>query len=167
MLAAFLVLVCSAWASLAQEKTFSKPIVDIGIVAKDVEKSARFYVEALGCKEVQGFAVNAELGRKIGLIDGHATTVRMFALGEGELATRLKIMSFPAAPGQAADQSFIHSTYGIRYLTLYVTSADRALELLKKAGVKPIGETPIALNANTRLIAVRDPDGNFIELIGP
>lgn len=166
-LVAGLVLAGSAWVSLAQEKTFSKPIVDIGIVAKDVEKSARFYTEALGCKEVQGFAVTPELGRKIGLIDGHATKVRMFSLGDGELATRLKIMSFPEAPGKAADQSFIHSTYGIRYLTLYVSSADRALELLKKAGVKTIGETPIALNASTRLIAVRDPDGNFIELIGP
>jgi lactoylglutathione lyase len=76
-------------------------------------------------------------------------------------------MSFPAAPGKAADQSFIHSTLGIRYLTLYVGSADAALDRLNKTGVKPIGETPVSLGNNMRLITVRDPDGNFIELIGP
>ena len=76
------------------------------------------------------------------------------------------MMSFPDAPGKVPDQSFIHSTLGIRYLTLYVSDADKALERLTKTGVKPIGETPISLGNDARLIAVRDPDGNFIELIG-
>ena len=38
---------------------------------------------------------------------------------------------------------------------------------LTKTGVKPIGETPVPLGNGQRLITVRDPDGNFIELIGP
>jgi lactoylglutathione lyase len=158
-------------ATMAQEtgktNVFSKPVLDLGIVVRDAEKSARFYTEVIGCTEVPGFSVTPELGRKIGLIDGHATKVRVFALGEGNLATRIKILSFPDAPGKLADQSFIHSTYGFRYLTIYVTSADRALERLKKAGVKTLGETPVALGDNVRLIVVKDPDGNFIELIGP
>ena len=74
---------------------------------------------------------------------------------------------FADAPGKKADQSFIHSTLGFRYLTLYVTSTETTLARLKKAGVKPIGETPIDLGNNMRLTTVRDPDGNFIELIGP
>jgi hypothetical protein len=41
------------------------------------------------------------------------------------------------------------------------------LERLKKAGVKTLGETPLDMGNHTRLIAVKDPDGNFIELIGP
>jgi lactoylglutathione lyase len=150
-----------------QAKAFSKPVIDLGIVARDLEKSVQFYTNALGCTEVPGFAVTAELGRKIGLIDNHPTQVRVFVLGEGNLATRIKLMSFPDAPGKSADQSFIHSTYGVRYLTFYVISAERALERLKKAGVRPIGETPVTLGENARLIVVRDPDGNFIELIGP
>jgi lactoylglutathione lyase len=162
--------VACAGTALAQEsnkKEFSKPVIDIGMVARDVEKSARFYTDAIGFTEVQGFSVTADLGRKIGLIDSHPVTVRMFVLAQGDLATRVKLMSFPDAPGKPADQSFIHSTYGIRYLTLYVASADRALDRLKRAGVKTLGETPLSIGKDTRLIVVRDPDGNFIELIGP
>ena len=45
---------------------------------------------------------------------------------------------------------------------------DEALAaLLKKAGIKTLGETPVSLGTNSRLIAVKDPDGNFVELIGP
>jgi catechol 2,3-dioxygenase-like lactoylglutathione lyase family enzyme len=148
-------------------KEFSNPVVDIGIVARDVEASARFYTNALGCTEVPGFSVTADLGKKIGLIDSHPVKVRMFVLGEGMLRTHIKLMSFPDALGKQADQSFVHSTYGIRYLTFYVTSADRALDRLKKGGIKTLGETPLDMGNHSRLIAVKDPDGNFIELIGP
>jgi catechol 2,3-dioxygenase-like lactoylglutathione lyase family enzyme len=145
---------------------FTKPVIDIGIVVKDSDQAAKFYTDAIGFKEVTGFDVTADLGRKIGLIDGHATKVRVFVLGEGDLATRIKLLSFPAAPGRAPDQTFIHSTLGIRYLTLYVSNMNRALERLKKANVKLLGETPLDLGGGTLISVVRDPDGNFVELIG-
>jgi len=168
----------AVWAALAlatapvaaqggQAGEFSKAVIDIGMVVRDAAASARFYTNAIGFTEVAGFPVSADLGKKIGLIDGHAVNVRVFVLGQGDLATRIKLLSFPGAPGKAADQSFIHSTLGIRYLTLYVASTDSALERLRKAGVKPIGETPVDLGGGTRIVVVRDPDGNFVELIGP
>ena len=49
----------------AKFKEFSKPVIDIGIAAQDVEKSAKFYTEAIGFTEVQGFHVSGELGRQI------------------------------------------------------------------------------------------------------
>ncbi|HOW74116.1 MAG TPA: DUF1080 domain-containing protein [Phycisphaerae bacterium] len=146
---------------------FSKPVVDIGVVVSDIEKSAKFYTESLGLTEVKGFSVTGELGRKIGLIDNHRVDIRVFVPADTDGTTRIKMMSFADAPGKAADQSWIHSTLGIRYLTLYVTSVDATLRRLTKTGVKPIGETPVSLGNNQRLITVRDPDGNFIELIGP
>ena len=84
-----------------------------------------------------------------------------------EPATRIKMLSFPEAPGKQADQSYIHSTLGFRYLTLYVKDMSRALERLKQAGVQTLGETPIETGNGNWLVAVKDPDGNFIELIGP
>jgi catechol 2,3-dioxygenase-like lactoylglutathione lyase family enzyme len=146
---------------------FSKPVIDMGMVVSDLERSAKFYTESLGMVEVKGFSVTGELGRKIGLIDNHPVDIRVFVPAESDGATRIKMMSFPGVSGKAADQSFIHSALGIRYLTMYVASADATLERLAKAGVKPIGETPVSLGNNLRLITVRDPDGNFIELIGP
>jgi catechol 2,3-dioxygenase-like lactoylglutathione lyase family enzyme len=146
---------------------FSKPVIDIGLVARDAARTARFLTETIGFKEVKGFSVTAELGRKIGLIDGQAVEVRVFVQEDVERATRIKLLSFPGAPGKQPDQSTIHATLGIRYLTLYVKDMNRALERIKKTGVKCEGETPYALGNNTLLTVVKDPDGNFIELIGP
>jgi hypothetical protein len=47
----------------------SKPIIDVGLVVSDLDKSAAFYTNVIGLHEVPGFAVPAELGRKIGLTD--------------------------------------------------------------------------------------------------
>jgi len=150
-----------------EKAVFSSVTVDIGMVAADLEKSARFYTEALGLTETKGFTASAEKATAFGLTDNHEAVIRVFVLGEGEGATRLKLMSFPNAQGVKPDQKFIHSTIGVSYLTLRVTDMDAALERLKKAKVELLGETPASLGGNNFLTCVRDPDGNFIELIGP
>ncbi len=147
--------------------SFSKPIIDIGVVVRDIEKSSEFYAEAIGFQRAGGFSVSAELGKDIGLIDGHPVDVQVYALAEGEMATRLKLLSFPMAPGKLPDQSSIRSTIGLSYLTLYVADINDAIGRLKKANVKLLGKTPVSLGGNTRIVVVKDPDGNFIELIGP
>ena len=146
---------------------FSKGVIDIGIVVSDAERTAQFLTNAIGFTEVKGFSVTPELGRKIGLVDGHPVEVRVFKLTEGEQATSIKVLSFPKAGGKKADQTFIHSTLGMRYLTLYVKDMSRSLERLKAAKVQTLGETPLDLGGGTYITVVRDPDDNFIELIGP
>lgn len=153
--------------SPAAEPEFSKPTIDIGIVVKDLARSAQFLTNAIGFKEVRGFSVTSDLGRKIGLLNGEAAEVRVFVLDDGESATHLKVMSFPKARSKPADQAYISSTLGIRYLTLYVKDINRAHERLKQAGVRTLGETPVEVGTGTWLLAVKDPDGNFIELLGP
>lgn len=151
----------------AAESVSSKPIIDIGVVVKDADRTAQFLTNVIGFREVRGFPVSSDLGKKIGLLNGQATQVRVFVLDEVEQATRLKVLSFPDAPGKSADQAYIHSTLGIRYLTLYVKDLNRALERVRKAGVATLGDTPVEVGTGTWLLAVKDPDGNFIELIGP
>jgi catechol 2,3-dioxygenase-like lactoylglutathione lyase family enzyme len=152
---------------VAGESEFSKPVIDLGMVVKDADRSAAFLTNAIGFKEVRGFDVTPDLGRRIGLTDGHAGRARVFVLDEGDIATRIKVLNFPEAPGQPAAQTYIHSTLGFRYLTLYVKNVNGSLERLKKAGVPLLGETPYELGGGSWLVAVKDPDGNFIELIGP
>jgi lactoylglutathione lyase len=166
-LSAGLMLLAAGPAARAAESEFSKPTIDIGIVVKDAEKTARFLTNAIGFKEVRGFSVTSDLGKKIGLLNGQATEVRVFALDDAEPGTRVKVLSFPKEPGKQADQAFIHTTLGIRYLTLYVKNISRSLERLKAAGIPTLGETPVEVGTGTWLVAVKDPDGNFIELIGP
>ena len=79
----------------------------------------------------------------------------------------IKVLSFPKAQGKQADQAFIHSALGFRYLTLYVTDMNRILARLKEAGVPTLGETPMEMGTGTWLVAIKDPDGNFIEFVGP
>jgi lactoylglutathione lyase len=146
---------------------FSKPVIDLGIVVKDAERTAGFLTNAIGFKEVPGFAVNSELGRKIGLVDGFAVKVRMFVLDDMDQATRIKVLAFPQAQSKQPDSAYIHSTLGIRYLTLYVKDINRALERLKQAQIPLLGESPVDLGNGSFLVAVKDPDGNFFELIGP
>lgn len=166
---ASLALLVATFAAHAQAPAaeFSNPRIDFGLVAKDAARTAHFLTNAIGFREVRGFDVTPELGRKIGLIDGHAVSVRVFVLDDGEQATRLKVLAFPAAPAKAPDQTTIHATLGLRYLTLYVKDMTRALARLKAAQVTTLGETPLDLGGGTYITVVRDPDGNFFELIGP
>jgi len=145
---------------------FSKGTIDLGMVVSDADRMAAFLTNAIGFTEVKGFSVPPDLGKRIGLIDGYACDVRVFALTEGDQSTRLKVLSFPKAGGKQADQGFIHSTLGYRYLTLYVKDMDRAVERLKAAKVQLLGETPLDLGGGTYIAVVKDPDGNFFELIG-
>lgn len=149
------------------EDVFSKHVVDIGIVVSDLEASLKFYTEVLGCKKASSFEVDAKRATAFGLTDNQPAKITVLALGDSDARTSLKLMSFPEAPGKKADHEFIHSTLGFSYLTLFVTDMDAALERLKKADVKLLGETPAPLGGKTKIAVVRDPDGNFVELIGP
>mgnify|MGYP001258536103 FL=1 len=44
-----------ATSNAAESAKFASGIVDIGMVAKDLEKTAKFYTEVVGLKEVKGF----------------------------------------------------------------------------------------------------------------
>lgn len=162
ILAAF---VSSAFAQDDAKPVFSSTTVDIGIVVSDIDEAAKFYTEVIGVTEVKGFSVDAEKGVGLGLTDNIGLDIRVFVLGEN--GTKLKMMSAPQTKPAKQDQKFIHSTLGLSYLTLRVTDLDAAVKRIKDAGVKFEGKTPYQLNGATYLATVRDPDGNFIELIGP
>lgn len=150
---------------------FSSARVDFGIVVSDVEESAAFY-KTLGFKEVEGFDVPAEMGEKSGLTDKDKPfAVRVFQLGDGDDATSVKLMQFADTPSQRPDNRYIHSSLGIRYLTLYVDDVDAAVGRARAAGTVPLAEGPYLLPAGfpegIGLACIRDPDGNIIELLGP
>jgi catechol 2,3-dioxygenase-like lactoylglutathione lyase family enzyme len=153
------------------EKEFSSATIDLGVVTSDVAKSVKFYTEAIGFKELKGFSVEAGYAKEVGLTDGHRLDIRVLALGDEPTATKLKLMSLPGVTSQRQDQRFIHSTLGYSYITIHITDTTAALDRLKKAGVKPVAKSPLPvpkeIAADVFLTIVRDPDGNFIELVGP
>ncbi len=152
-------------------ENFAATSIDLGLVVSDVDKTVAFYTNVLGFKELAGFSGDADFLTKVGLTDNQSITVRVLALGEGPNATKLKVMSFSQVPVSRVDQTFIHSAYGVRYLTVLVKDLNLAIEHAAMAGGKPIAQSPQPLPANLApgigLANYRDPDGNIVELVGP
>ncbi len=145
---------------------FSRTTIDLGMVVRDVEQTAKFYTEALGFKEVSSFDVSASMANDTGLTDNRPFKVRVFALGDEPTATKLKIMTIPGAGLKKVDNQYLGSSLGFRYLTILVSNLTKAMERLQQHGVAPVKE-PYRLGGNNYLILVKDPDGNTVELIGP
>jgi len=164
----------AAWAAGSKEvpeAEFAKSTVDFGIVVSDIDKSLNFYKNALGLKERDPFEVTPEMGRDSGLSDSLAFKVYPLVLENDSTATNVKLMQFKDAPGKKVDNSFIHSSLGVSYLTIYVKDTTAALARAKAYGVEPIAKGPMALPEGfpqgIYLTLLRDPDGNLIELVGP
>lgn len=153
------------------EGEFARTTIDLGVVVSDVDKAVEFYTKAIGFTEVKGFKVSAKLAADGGLTARQPLDIRVLILGEEDSATKLKLMAVPGVDSKRSDNSFIHSQLGYSYLTIFVTDTDAAMARLKKAGVNPIAKGPVELPENLApgvfLTVVRDPDGNFVELVGP
>lgn len=167
---AFSSLLLLPFASVAEEEAqafYSRNVLELGVVVADLEASAKFYTEVLGMTEIKGFAAPAPVATKFGLTNNQPIVVRKFVTADVKDAPALKLMEFPEAPGIKPDQKYIHSTLGVSYLTLFVNDMGDAVARAKKAGVKMRGETPAKAGRENYLTVFQDPDGNFIELIGP
>jgi catechol 2,3-dioxygenase-like lactoylglutathione lyase family enzyme len=158
-------------AAVAPTNEFARATIDIGVVVRDLDRAVKFYTEAIGFKEIQGFSVDADFCANAGLTDHKKLDIRVLVLGDEASATRLKLMEVPSVESKKSDNTFIHSQLGYSYLTVYVADGNRALERLGRAGVRPLAKGPVPLPADLTpglaLTVVRDPDGNLIELIGP
>ena len=156
---------------IAKAEEFTSQTIDIGIVVSDVEKAVDFYTKALGFKEKNGFSVSSEFCKKAGLTDGHELKIRVLTLGDEEKATKIKLMQLPQTNPKKSDNQFVHSQLGVSYLTVFVKDTNKAIERLKEYNSKPVADGPVSLPpplpSTVFITLVRDPDGNFIELVGP
>ncbi|MFM8734993.1 MAG: VOC family protein [Pirellulales bacterium] len=155
----------------AEPAAFPRTTIDLGCVVSNLDASVRFYTEGIGFRELNGFHVPAPLAADAGLTDTRPLDIRVLVLGEGDSATKLKLMQVAGVAPRTGDTEFIHSHTGFRYLTIMVADTDAALARLATLGVKPLAKSPVALPDDLakgmHLTCVRDPDGNIVELIGP
>ncbi|MBT7924110.1 MAG: VOC family protein, partial [Opitutae bacterium] len=151
---------------------FAQQTIDLGVVVADVEKSLAFYKGVVGFTDVEGFKVAGDFPKKVGLTDGAALDIHVLVLGEDETATKLKVMQVKSEkPARVIKQRNIHSTTGFSYVSIFVTDVDAVLERAKAAGHKPYAQSPQrlpeGLPQDVCLLMLKDPDGNFVEIIGP
>ncbi len=152
----------------ADESEFRTATIDLGIVVSDLDASMKFYTEAIGFTATGEFTAAKEVTKESGLSAGEEIVIKKLALGKGKGATTIKLMQSAMEKSKKSDQTYITSSLGFSYLTVHVNSTKVALERLKKAGVKVLAKGPALIpGGNVALTVVKDPDGNFVELVGP
>lgn len=147
-------------------KEFSNPAISIGVVVADLQKSVDFYTNIIGMTKTGGFSVDGKKAKELGLTDGRKIDVTVLKLINNEQSTEWKLMSF-AQKATHPKQKYMHDDNGIQYVTIFVKHLNPIIERIQKNKVKILSGTPSELGENRFFILVQDPDGTFIELIGP
>ena len=112
------------------------------------------------------FTIGEDFSKRSGLSNGVPTDVTVLKLENSPQANEWKLMSF-GKKGKGPKSDFIQDDTGVQYITINVKALKLVIERLKNQNVQMLGATPTPLNKNLHFVLVQDPDGIFIELIGP
>ncbi|MDO1445544.1 VOC family protein [Rhodocytophaga aerolata] len=153
---------CVAYA----QSNFNSKTIGIGVVVADIERSLDFYVNGIGMVKTGNFTINEEFGKRSGLTNGVAVAVTILKLENSPDASEWKLMSF-GKKATHPNEKYIQDDTGMQYITIQVKSLKPIIERLKKQKVTFLGTTPTPLSKEAHFVLVQDPDGNFVELIGP
>jgi len=167
LIASVVAIAGAAWMASAAPppQEMSRPVIDVGVVVSDLDRSMQFYQDVVGMTPVRGFDLDADFGERSGLTDARPVRIEGLKLEDSEHATEWKLMSFGDAT--PPDKGHIHDDLGMQYITIRVDDIDPYLERIRAHDVALLGETPIALDDGNHFALIQDPDGTFIEFIGP
>lgn len=160
-----LFLVFAVFLSTAQSE-FSHPGIFVGNVVEDLDTSVKFYTEVIGMTKTGEFSVPAAKCKELGLTDKYDLNVTVLKLEDSANATEWKLMSI-GTKAKHPKQKWMSDDTGMQYITILVNHLDPFIERCKKHDVKILSGEPSQLSEDRFFILVQDPDGTFIELIGP
>ena len=158
-------LVLFAFFAMAQSN-FSKSAIGVGLVVEDLEKSIDFYTNVVGMVKTGEFSVSKEQCTELGLTDSYQLDVTVLKLEDTEEASEWKLMSL-GTKAKHPKQQFMSEDTGMQYITLMVKHLQPVIDRADKHGIKVLSGKPSMLGDNRYFILIQDPDGTFIELIGP
>lgn len=153
-------------AGVKAQSGFTSKTIGVGVVVADLERSLDFYVNGIGMVKTGSFTIGEEFGKRSGLTNGVPVAVTILKLENSPDATDWKLMSF----GKKASHpkpTYIQDDTGMQYITIQVKALQPIIDRLTKLKVPFLGSTPTPLNDKAHFVFVQDPDGTFIELIGP
>ncbi|WP_374754362.1 VOC family protein [Dyadobacter crusticola] len=148
------------------QSNFTSKTIGVGVVVSDMERSMEFYVNGIGMVKTGNFTINAEFGKRGGLTGGEAVEVNILKLENSPEGTDWKLMSFGKKANHPKSK-FIQDDTGPQYITIQVKSLKPIIARLKAQNVTFLGSTPTPLTKDSHFVLVQDPDGTFVELIGP
>ncbi len=161
----FAVMFVSAQKQSAKSE-FSNPTIFVGSVVTDLEKSVDFYTNIIGMKKTGAFSVDAEKAKELGLTNGKKIDVTVLKLEDSPQANEWKLMSFGTKPGHKKP-AYLDDDTGMQYITILVNHLEPIMKRIEKNNIKILSGKPSKLEENRFFILIQDPDGTFIELIGP
>lgn len=150
---------------LAQDKSGSG-VIDVGIVVTDLERSLDFYTNILGMIKYRTFTVKEDFAQSSGLSNGQPFEVTVLKLKDDPEATEWKLMTFNNTIYKPKN-TFISEGKGLQYVTFFVDAIEPILDRINKNNIILLGDTPTDLENGNSFVLIQDPDGVFIELIGP
>ena len=165
----FSVLVLVAFFSFQKvnaQSQFAHPGICVGNVVEDLEKSIQFYTEVIGMTQTGSFTVDKEKATELGLTNKNKLDVAVLKLEDRPKATEWKLMSL-GTKANHPNQKWMHDDTGMQYITILVNNLTPFIERCKKHNVAILSGEPSDLGNGKFFILVQDPDGTFIELIGP
>lgn len=161
----FTVYLISAQMAPAQSE-FSNPTIFVGSVVSDLQKSVDFYTNIIGMTKAGAFSVEGAKAKELGLTDGRAIDVTVLKLENSPQANEWKLMSFGTKPGHKTPK-YLHDDTGMQYITILVNHLNPIIERIEKNNINILSGKPSQLDENRFFILIQDPDGTFVELIGP
>ncbi|WP_345264103.1 VOC family protein [Nibrella viscosa] len=162
----FTLFVFSSVLTAQAQSNFTSKTIGIGVVVADLNRSLDFYVNGIGMVKTGSFTINEEFSKRSGLANGVATNVTILKLENSPEATDWKLMSFNTKASHPKPR-FIQDDTGMQYITINVKALKPIIDRLTQMKVPFLGSTPTPLNGKSHFVLVQDPDGTFIELIGP
>jgi len=140
-------------------------VAAIGYVVTDIEASEKFYTEIVGMIPAGGFSLDQSWSDEAKATNGRPFSVKLFKLVDSPTATVLKLAYFESME-ERPSQSGLDEFAGVNYLTLYY-SAEGFSEVVQRVQDAEIEIIGWVKRDTYQLFFIKDPDGVFVELIGP
>lgn len=138
-------------------------VAAIGYVVSDINTSEKFYTEIIGMVPAGGFSLDQEWSKDAGVANSRPFSVKMFKMKNAPTATILKLAYFDKVDQRPLLKS-LDATAGVNYLTINYEDLDPVIDRIKQNGIEILGWVK---RSNYQLIFIQDPDGIFVELVGP
>lgn len=165
----FLLFICLTSLSYTSysQSAFTSKLIGVGVVVADIDRSIDFYVNGIGLVKTGNFNIAEDFSKRSGLANGTPFAVTILKLENSPDANEWKLISFGKKTNSVKKSKYIQDDVGMQYITINVKALKPVMERLKKQNVAFLGSSPTTLNEKSQLLLVQDPDGNFVELIGP
>ncbi len=134
----------------------------IGICVSDIERSLRFYRDALGFAYVSELEVAGEPSDSLLRL----RAVRLRAVYLERDGVRIELLHYASPQRQPAPRARVMNDLGFTHLSFRVSDLEGTLETLRAAGATVLDDTVVRVPGIGALAAfLTDPDGVLIELV--